>query len=45
MVSGSYLIGKDKHVVPEPATMGLLSLLALSLPKRGGLGLIIRRKK
>jgi hypothetical protein len=32
-------------VVPEPATMGLLALLALSLPKRGGLGLIIRRKK
>jgi len=25
--------------------MGLLALLALSLPKRGGLGLIIRRKK
>jgi len=29
---------------PEPATLSLLALLALSLPKRGGLA-VIRRKR
>jgi hypothetical protein len=31
-------------IVPEPATMSLLALLALSLPKRGGLSLLKRRR-
>jgi hypothetical protein len=30
---------------PEPATLSLLALLALSLPKRGGLAMIRRRRK
>ena len=33
-----------KYVVPEPATLSLLALLALSLPKRGGLTLIRKRR-
>jgi len=32
-------------VVPEPATLSLLAMLALSLPKRGGLALIRRRRR
>ena len=32
-------------IVPEPATMSLLALLALSLPKRGGLSLLKRKRK
>jgi hypothetical protein len=31
-------------IVPEPATMSLLALLALSLPKRGGLSLLKRKR-
>jgi hypothetical protein len=31
-------------IVPEPATMSLLVLLALSLPKRGGLALLKRKR-
>jgi hypothetical protein len=31
-------------IVPEPATMSLLALLALSLPKRGGLSLLKRHQ-
>jgi hypothetical protein len=30
-------------VIPEPATLSLLALLALSLPKRGGLALLRRK--
>lgn len=30
--------------IPEPATLSLLALLALSLPKRGGLALLRRKK-
>ena len=37
VAGGSYLISKDKHVVPEPAALGLLAL--------GGLALLRRRKK
>ena len=31
--------------VPEPATLALLALLALSLPKRGGLAMLKRKRK
>ena len=33
------------EAIPEPATLSLLALLALSLPKRGGLAMIRRRRK
>ena len=33
------------QLVPEPATMGMLVLLALSLPKRGGLAVLRRRRR
>jgi formylglycine-generating enzyme required for sulfatase activity len=38
-------VGFRVSVVPEPATLSLLALLALSLPKRGGLAMIRRRRK
>ena len=31
--------------IPEPATLSLLSLLVLSLPKRGGLALLRRKRR
>jgi hypothetical protein len=33
------------EAIPEPATLSLLALLALSLPKRGGLGIMRRRRR
>jgi hypothetical protein len=36
--------GEAVYMVPEPTTMGLLALLALSLPKRRGLAVLIRRR-
>ena len=37
--------GATVLLVPEPATMTLLALLALSLPKRGGVVVVKRRKR
>jgi len=38
-------VGFRVSVVPEPATLSLLALLALSLPKRGGLAMLRRRQR
>jgi hypothetical protein len=37
-------VGGAPAAAPEPATLGLLALLALSLPKRGALAVIRRRR-
>ena len=37
--------GHHVYIVPEPATLSLLALLALSLPKWCGLSVLRRRKK
>ena len=44
-----HISGNDSGVtilaIPEPATLSLLALLALSLPKRGGLAMLRRRRR
>jgi len=37
--------GSTLNAIPEPASMAVLALLALSLPKRGGLAMLRRRRR
>ena len=43
--SGMVSAPEFRAIVPEPATLSLLALLALSLPKRGGLAMLRWRRK
>ena len=43
--AGPDISGADVSAVPEPVTLSLLALLALSLPKRGGLAPVRRKRR